>query len=95
MGVETSYVWCQKETGGPNRPHDAHDASSWLGTCLLLKISVLVGSGLYDKHETGLACIAQAKLYKMSMLHGCWVCVVHISSTFVAPELVQFVKCGC
>ena len=66
-----------------------------LGTCLLLKISVLVGSGLYDKHETGLACIAQAKLYKMSMLHGCWVCVVHISSTFVAPELVQFVKCGC
>ena len=54
-----------------------------------------VGSALYDKHKTGLACIAQAKPYEMCRLHGFGVCFAHISSTFVAPKLVQCVKCGC
>ena len=56
---------------------------------------MLVGSALYDKHETRLACIAQAKPYKMCMLHGFWACLARISSTFVAPKPVQCVKCGC
>ena len=30
---------------------------------------MLVGSALFDKHETGLACIAQAEPYKMCILH--------------------------
>ena len=41
------------------------------------------------KHETSLACIAQAEAYKICMLHGCWARFAHISSTFVAPKLVQ------
>ena len=53
---------------------------------------MLVGSALYDKHETGVACIAQAKLYKMCMLHGFGVCFAHISRTYVASKLVQCVK---
>ena len=51
---------------------------------------MLVGSALYDKHETGLACIAQAKPYKMCMLHGFGVRFAQRS-----PKLVQCVKCGC
>ena len=53
---------------------------------------MLVGSAQYDKHETGLARVAQAKPYKMCMLHGFWVCFTHISSTSVAAKLVQCVK---
>ena len=47
------------------------------------------------KQETGLACIAQAKPYKMCMLHGFWARFAILSSIFVAPKLVQCVKCGC
>ena len=46
------------------------------------------------KHETGLACIAQAKPYKMCMLHDFWARFAH-TSTVVAPKLVQCVKLGC
>ena len=48
---------------------------------------MLVGSALYDKHETGLACIAQVKACNMCMLHGCSVCFAQNSSTFVALNL--------
>ena len=59
------------------------------------QITVLVGSALYDKHETGLACIAQTKPYKMCMLHGFWVCFAHISSTLEFPKLVKCVTYCC
>ena len=53
----------------------------------VVAIPVLVGLALYDKHGTGLACIAHAKPYKLGMLHGFWVCVLaQVSSTFVAPQ---------
>ena len=39
--------------------------STRCGQFLWLLVPVLVGSALYDKHETGLACIARAKPYKM------------------------------
>ena len=59
---------------------------------------MLVGSALYDAHETGLARIAQAKTLQnvacCMVFGGVWV-FAHISSTFVAPRLVQCVKCGC
>ena len=38
--------------------------------CKYQCLPVLVGSALYDKHDTGLACIAQAKPNKMCTLHG-------------------------
>ena len=94
-----------KEIGGPDGPHDAHDAGSWGATGHLKSAinpnktftlwSVFVAVKTADKRETGLACIVQAKPYKMCTLHSCWVCFAHISSTAVAPRLVQCVKCGC
>ena len=50
---------------------------------VFVAVNTSVSRVLYDKHETGLACLAQAKPYKMCMSHG-FVCFAHISSTFVA-----------
>ena len=45
--------------------------------------------------EVGLARVAQAEPCKMCMLHGFGLRFAHMSSTFVAPKLVQCVKRGC
>ena len=77
-------------------PNDADDAALWgassasLGSCFNFCCLCPLG-----RHETGLACIAQAKPYKMCMLHGFWARFAHMSSTFVAPKLVQRVRRGC
>ena len=72
MGVGTIGVVSRKKLGAQTGPMMlmmlAIGQDAWAVSCL--QIPVLVGSALYDKHETGLVCIAQAKPYKMCTLHG-------------------------
>ena len=71
-------------------PNDADDAGAPLASIMsIIRVLCLCPLG---KHETGLACIAQAKPYRMCTLHGFVVCFAHISSTLVAPKLVQCVN---